>query len=228
MAGSSTPGQRGGEPGRLWSTEAASPPLQLQGLQSQLEFLEQSMVDKSLVSRQEAKIRELESRLEFERTQVKRLEVSAGLSLCSGWDWGATGPRCEAAQGIHRAQPNTSSPRPATRQPFPAGSSSPSPQGELPASADNRNPAAGSSPALTEGNYRLSGPAKCSCFIFCLCSSAGGAEQLSSPLNIFLAVISLPCSLCRGHKYAAAGSAAGGERQLFFPYVTRCNYFTHS
>ncbi|XP_009990793.1 PREDICTED: unconventional myosin-XVIIIa-like, partial [Tauraco erythrolophus] len=39
----------------------------LQGLQSQLEFLEQSMVDKSLVSRQEAKIRELETRLEFER-----------------------------------------------------------------------------------------------------------------------------------------------------------------
>ncbi|XP_064022086.1 unconventional myosin-XVIIIa isoform X9 [Pogoniulus pusillus] len=49
----------------------------LQGLQSQLEFLEQSMVDKSLVSRQEAKIRELENRLEFERTQVKRLESLA-------------------------------------------------------------------------------------------------------------------------------------------------------
>lgn len=48
---------------------------QLQALQSQVEFLEQSMVDKSLVSRQEAKIRELETRLEFERTQVKRLEV---------------------------------------------------------------------------------------------------------------------------------------------------------
>ncbi|KAM8818196.1 unconventional myosin-XVIIIa isoform 5-T5 [Rhynchonycteris naso] len=46
----------------------------LQALQSQKEFLEQSMVDKSLVSRQEAKIRELETRLEFERTQVKRLE----------------------------------------------------------------------------------------------------------------------------------------------------------
>ncbi|KAM9117947.1 unconventional myosin-XVIIIa isoform 2-T4 [Pangshura tecta] len=49
----------------------------LQGLQSQLEFLEQSMVDKSLVSRQEAKTRELETRLEFERTQVKRLESLA-------------------------------------------------------------------------------------------------------------------------------------------------------
>lgn len=35
------------------------------------------MVEKSLVSRQEAKIRELESKLEFEKTQVKRLEVSA-------------------------------------------------------------------------------------------------------------------------------------------------------
>lgn len=33
------------------------------------------MVEKSQVSRQEAKTRELESKLEFERTQVKRLEV---------------------------------------------------------------------------------------------------------------------------------------------------------
>lgn len=39
------------------------------------------MVDKSLVSRQEAKIRELETRLEFERTQVKRLEVGTVISL---------------------------------------------------------------------------------------------------------------------------------------------------
>ncbi|XP_043910377.1 unconventional myosin-XVIIIa isoform X3 [Protopterus annectens] len=46
----------------------------LQALQSQLEFMEQSTVEKSLVSRQEAKIRELETKLEFERTQVKRLE----------------------------------------------------------------------------------------------------------------------------------------------------------
>lgn len=34
------------------------------------------MVEKSLVSRQEAKIRELETKLEYERTQTKRLEVS--------------------------------------------------------------------------------------------------------------------------------------------------------
>lgn len=48
---------------------------QLHSLQSQLEFQEQSMVEKSLVSRQEAKIRELETKLEYERTQIKRLEV---------------------------------------------------------------------------------------------------------------------------------------------------------
>ncbi|KAM8905213.1 unconventional myosin-XVIIIa isoform 10-T10 [Spinachia spinachia] len=46
----------------------------MQALQSQLEFQEQSMVEKSLVSRQEARIRELETKLEFEKTQVKRLE----------------------------------------------------------------------------------------------------------------------------------------------------------
>ncbi|KAI4815172.1 hypothetical protein KUCAC02_005329, partial [Chaenocephalus aceratus] len=46
----------------------------IQALQSQLEFQEQSMVEKSLVSRQEAKIRELETKLDFEKTQVKRLE----------------------------------------------------------------------------------------------------------------------------------------------------------
>lgn len=49
---------------------------QMLALQSQLDFQEQCMVEKSLVSRQEAKIRELESKLEFEKTQVKRLEVS--------------------------------------------------------------------------------------------------------------------------------------------------------
>ncbi|XP_051972512.1 unconventional myosin-XVIIIa-like isoform X5 [Xyrauchen texanus] len=46
----------------------------LHSLQSQLEFQEQSMVEKSLVSRQEAKIRELETKLEYERTQTKHLE----------------------------------------------------------------------------------------------------------------------------------------------------------
>ncbi|XP_060764495.1 unconventional myosin-XVIIIa isoform X4 [Neoarius graeffei] len=47
----------------------------LQSVQNQLEFQEQSMVEKSLVSRQEAKIRELETKLEYERTQIKRLEA---------------------------------------------------------------------------------------------------------------------------------------------------------
>ncbi|KAM6984235.1 unconventional myosin-XVIIIa-like [Tautogolabrus adspersus] len=47
-------------------------------LQSQLEFQEQSMVEKSLVCRQEAKIRELETKLEYERTQIKRLESLVG------------------------------------------------------------------------------------------------------------------------------------------------------
>lgn len=35
------------------------------------------MVEKSLVSRHEAKIREMETKMEFEKTQVKRLEVRA-------------------------------------------------------------------------------------------------------------------------------------------------------
>ncbi|XP_034405969.1 unconventional myosin-XVIIIa-like [Cyclopterus lumpus] len=50
----------------------------LHSLQSQLDFQEQSMVEKSLVCRQEAKIRELETKLEFERTQIKRLESLVG------------------------------------------------------------------------------------------------------------------------------------------------------
>ncbi|XP_030009275.1 unconventional myosin-XVIIIa-like isoform X7 [Sphaeramia orbicularis] len=50
----------------------------IHSLQSQLEFQEQSMVEKSLVSRQEAKIRELETKLEYEKTQIKRLESLVG------------------------------------------------------------------------------------------------------------------------------------------------------
>ena len=41
------------------------------------------MVEKSLVSRQEAKIREMETKLEFEKTQVKRLEVRLGQEAVS-------------------------------------------------------------------------------------------------------------------------------------------------
>ncbi|XP_077963548.1 unconventional myosin-XVIIIa isoform X10 [Gasterosteus aculeatus] len=50
----------------------------LHSLQSQLDFQEQSMVEKSLVCRQEAKIRELETKLEYERTQIKRMESLVG------------------------------------------------------------------------------------------------------------------------------------------------------
>lgn len=66
-------------PSPLLSCLVLSSPPQLQSLQSQLEFQEQSMVEKSMVSRQDAKIREIETKLEFEKTQVKRLEVSAHL-----------------------------------------------------------------------------------------------------------------------------------------------------
>uniref|UniRef100_H3D2Q3 Myosin XVIIIA n=1 Tax=Tetraodon nigroviridis TaxID=99883 RepID=H3D2Q3_TETNG len=49
----------------------------LHSLQTQLQFQEQSM-EKSLVCRQEAKIREVETKLEYERTQIKRLEGLVG------------------------------------------------------------------------------------------------------------------------------------------------------
>lgn len=71
---------------------------QLHSLQSQLDFQEQSMVEKSLVCRQEAKIRELETKLEYERTQIKRLEVrkSNRRSPAGGWDCRSV-PRAESA-----------------------------------------------------------------------------------------------------------------------------------
>lgn len=75
---------------RLWkrgsgqNPQSVSGSAQLQSLQSQLDFQEQSMVEKSLVSRQEAKVRELETKLEFEKTQVKRLEVSRGGHYAAG------------------------------------------------------------------------------------------------------------------------------------------------
>lgn len=119
---SSPRGWQGGEGTGGADAEAACP--QLQALQSQLEFLEQSMVDKSLVSRQEAKIRELETRLEFERTQVKRLEVGAGTPLTgSGWvrhppsphgTTTASRPRHEAAQGSPGDIPGVPIPGPPT------------------------------------------------------------------------------------------------------------------
>ncbi|KAG8455740.1 hypothetical protein GDO86_001797, partial [Hymenochirus boettgeri] len=47
----------------------------LQIAQSRIDFLEQSMVERSIVSRQEAVICDLESKLEFQRAQIKRFEV---------------------------------------------------------------------------------------------------------------------------------------------------------
>lgn len=182
-------------------TEAACP--QLQALQSQLEFLEQSMVDKSLVSRQEAKIRELETRLEFERTQVKRLEVGTGTPLTgTGWvrhipspHGAATAmePRHEETPGVPWGHPRC--PHPRTPH---AAAVLPAPPGKPPRALITviRHPA-WQSAAISL--HRLSeiidspGPAKRSLlYILPLQLSAEGAEQLSSPLNIFLAVISLP------------------------------------
>lgn len=200
-------------------------PLQLQGLQSQLEFLEQSMVDKSLVSRQEAKIRELENRLEFERTQVKRLEVGTGLSLCSGCSR-TTMQSCPKICQAHPQYPLHGTPHAAAlawQQPTPIPAGTPITVIEHPAQRRAALPL-----------HRLReitdspGPAERSLLYILPLQLCRGAEQLSSPLNIFQAVISLPRSLCWDHKYAVAGSAAGGEWELFFPYLTRCNYFTHS
>uniref|UniRef100_F6WUI3 Myosin 18b n=1 Tax=Xenopus tropicalis TaxID=8364 RepID=F6WUI3_XENTR len=47
----------------------------LQVAQSRIDYLEHSMVERSIVSRQEAVICDLESKLEFQRAQIKRFEV---------------------------------------------------------------------------------------------------------------------------------------------------------
>ncbi|OCU01718.1 hypothetical protein XELAEV_180074941mg, partial [Xenopus laevis] len=47
----------------------------LQVAQSRIDYLEQSMVERSIVSRQEAVICDLESKMEFQRAQIKRFEV---------------------------------------------------------------------------------------------------------------------------------------------------------
>lgn len=50
-------------------------PLQLQAAQARLSYLEQAMVERSIVSRQEALICDLESKMEFQSVQIKRFEV---------------------------------------------------------------------------------------------------------------------------------------------------------
>ncbi|XP_075918590.1 unconventional myosin-XVIIIa-like isoform X2 [Petromyzon marinus] len=49
----------------------------VQVLQARVAFLEQSMVERCIVSRQEGRIRDLESKLEFEKLQIKRYEALA-------------------------------------------------------------------------------------------------------------------------------------------------------
>lgn len=49
---------------------------QLQVAQSRIDYLEQSMVERSIVSRQESVICDLENKMEFQRAQIKRFEVS--------------------------------------------------------------------------------------------------------------------------------------------------------
>ncbi|KAM8960687.1 unconventional myosin-XVIIIb [Pelodytes ibericus] len=47
----------------------------LQGAQSRIVYLEQSMVERSIVSRQEAVICDLENKMEYQRAQIKRFEM---------------------------------------------------------------------------------------------------------------------------------------------------------
>ncbi|XP_063310710.1 unconventional myosin-XVIIIb isoform X1 [Pelobates fuscus] len=47
----------------------------LQGAQSRVDYLEQSMVERSIVSRQESMICDLENKMEFQRAQIKRFEM---------------------------------------------------------------------------------------------------------------------------------------------------------
>lgn len=96
------------DPERFLLTRLCVP--QLQALQSQLDFQEQSMVEKSLVSRQEAKTRELESKLEFERTQVKRLEVGGSERRGGGSDPGRPGPWQRSGRGQRSGCPAGRSP----------------------------------------------------------------------------------------------------------------------
>lgn len=52
-----------------------APAAQLQQCTSRLQFLESSTVGRSIVSKQEARVCDLENKLEFQRGQVKRFEV---------------------------------------------------------------------------------------------------------------------------------------------------------
>lgn len=55
--------------------------IQLQQCVSRVQFLESSTVGRSIVSKQEARLCDLENKLEFQRGQVKRFEVRADNSF---------------------------------------------------------------------------------------------------------------------------------------------------
>lgn len=55
---------------------SSSVTVQLQQSVSRVQFLESSTVGRSIVSKQEARVCDLENKLEFQRGQVKRFEVS--------------------------------------------------------------------------------------------------------------------------------------------------------
>lgn len=58
-----------------WSGANATHPPQLQAVQMKAAQLEQSPAERSIVSRQEARIRDLESQLDFQAVQMRRFEV---------------------------------------------------------------------------------------------------------------------------------------------------------
>ncbi|XP_075681988.1 unconventional myosin-XVIIIb [Rhinoderma darwinii] len=62
---------------KLEDTQKGKQSLQekLQAAQSRIDYLEQSMVERSIVSRQEAVICDMENKLEFQRAQIKRFEM---------------------------------------------------------------------------------------------------------------------------------------------------------
>lgn len=149
------------------------------------------MVDKSLVSRQEAKIRELETRLEFERTQVKRLEV--------GVHFQSTGSRTELPQQLE--------PRMLSRAGQAHGHSSE-------ASAKLPGQLTGECLLPPPCSVCSLGTAESACFTFCFraCFLPRDQSSLAFRLHIFLhhelppPVPSL--ALWQGHKYAADGTTS--------------------
>lgn len=58
-----------------FSSPLPSFPKQLQVAQARTAYLEQAMVERSIVSRQEALICDLENKLQFQNVQIKRFEV---------------------------------------------------------------------------------------------------------------------------------------------------------